>query len=690
MFARRPLTRPDSNRGISVHTKSRWYSGSAALVAGLWLLSGWPLALAQEAAGGDELELFQLNDQLMTQTTVASTKAQEVRAAPGVITVISRAQIQDSGARDLIDVLQMVPGFFFGVDVEGTVGVGFRGNWGHEGKVLLLVDGQEMNEGMYSTLQFGNHYPVDQIERVEVVRGPGSAVYGGDAELAVISVITRGAKELEGVSATASYGQGPHGYLRRNVSAQWGQSFEKVPGLSASLSVFAGQGQRSTGRYTDLYGASYGMADASAINPMQVNGALQYKGFQLRLLYDDLRQRSQDAYDVIAEAPGPSNFRSLYADATYTWKLSEKLTLTPRVSVRRQDPWNTPDPDSDAYYDKRTEKLRARLTASYDVTPEVNLVAGFDGYLESAELNNDTFAGFQGPFSNGETHVSYQNVAGFAEATWNNPWVNVIAGARVEHHSQFGSSFVPRLALTKVVGAFHAKALASGAFRAPGVENFSLNPTIRPERTTVFELETGYQFSQALYVGVNAFDVTVKNPIVYFYDPETDTEGYLNANRTGSRGVEGDVRLQYGWGYANLGYSFYTAQGKNDVDAYTVPSTGSALLGAANHRVQLNAHVKVWRGLSVNPSATFFSDRYGYARSDLDGNPLIDAFGPTLLFNAFVQYQDAGVKGLSVGLGAYNLLGSAFAFIQPYNSGHAPLPALGREFLLKLSYQLPL
>lgn len=673
-----------------MQTKWRWFSTMARLVMGLSVAAAVPAAVAQEASGGDELELFALNEQLLTQTTVASAKSQEVRAAPGVITVINRGQIQDSGARDLVDVLQMVPGFFFGVDVEGTVGVGFRGNWGHEGKVLLLLDGQEMNEGMYSTLQFGNHYPVDQIERVEVVRGPGSAVYGGDAELAVINVITRGAKELHGLSATGSYGQGAHGYLRRNLSAQWGQSFDKYPGLAASLSVFAGQGQRSTGQYTDLYGGRYGMAEASGIDPMQVNGSLQYKGFQLRLLYDDFRQQSQDAYDVIEAAPGPSNFRSLFADATYTWKVTDQLTLTPRVSVRRQDPWNTPDPDSDAYYDKRTEKLRARLTASYDFTQALNLVAGFDGYLESAELNSDTVAGFQGPFSNGEDHVSYQNVAGFVEGTWNNPIVNVIAGARVEHHSQFGSSFVPRLALTKVVGPFHAKALASGAFRAPGVENFSLNPSIKPERTTVFEVETGYQFSQAFYAGINAFDVTVKNPIVYFYDPDSDTEGYLNANRTGSRGLEAEVRLQYGWGYANLGYSFYTAQGKNDVDAYTVPGSQSALLGAPNHRVQLNGHVKVWRGLSFNPSATFFSDRSGYGSSDVDGNPLIATYGPTLLLNAFLQYKDAGAKGLDVGLGAYNVLGSAYSFIQPYNNGHAPLPALGREFLLKLSYQLSL
>jgi outer membrane receptor for ferrienterochelin and colicin len=661
-----------------------------AVAAAALATGGIPRALAQEDAGSDELELFELNDALLTQTKVASEKAQEVRQAPGVITVIDSAQIRDSGARDLVDVLLMVPGFFFGVDVEGTVGVGFRGNWGHEGKVLLLLDGQEMNEGMYSTLQFGNHYPVDQIERVEVVRGPGSAIYGGYAELAVINVITRGANELKGARATASYGQGTHGYLRRNLSAQVGQVFEKYPGLSASLSVFAGQGMRSTGTYTGIYDEQYPMAQASNLDPLQLNGALTYKGFSLRLLYDNYVERTQDAYDVILTEPERMGFRSMFADASYAWKVTDKLTITPRLNYRRQDPWNTPNPESDGYYDKMAERFRARITASYDATADVNLVAGFDGYIEHAALNNDALGGFQAAFSNGGTSVHYQDAAGFAEVTWNNPIVNVVAGARLEHHSQFGDSFVPRLALTKVVGAFHAKALASRAFRAPGIENFSLNPDIKPESTTVFELEAGYQLSRALYIGANAFDMTVSDPIIYFYDAETDEEGYLNATRTGSRGLEGELRWQGGFGYVNLGYSFYTAGGKNEVDTYTVPGHGNAMLGAPNHRLSVTGHFKLWRSLSFNPTATFMSARYGYGSSDADGNPVLAEYGATALLNAYVQYKDAGAKGLDVGVGVYNLLGSSFGFVQPYNAGHAPLPALGREFLVKLSYQLPL
>jgi len=66
-----------------------------------------------------------------------------------------------SGARDLTDILYMVPGYFVGADTEGVVGPGFRGLWGYEGKILLRIDGKEMNELLFSTIQLGNEFPVE-------------------------------------------------------------------------------------------------------------------------------------------------------------------------------------------------------------------------------------------------------------------------------------------------------------------------------------------------------------------------------------------------------------------------------------------------------------------------------------------------------------------------------------------------
>src|SRR4051794_9851238 len=89
-----------------------------------------------------------LDDLLNVQTFVATKTSTTMRDSPAVITIVTREEIVNSGARDLIDVLNLVGGFAFASDVNGVVGVGFRGNWGHEGKILLLVDGQTVNEGL--------------------------------------------------------------------------------------------------------------------------------------------------------------------------------------------------------------------------------------------------------------------------------------------------------------------------------------------------------------------------------------------------------------------------------------------------------------------------------------------------------------------------------------------------------------
>src|SRR6478672_5076727 len=137
--------------------------------------------------------------------TVSSSKALSTRETPGIISLITAEEIQNAGARDLIDILRMVPGFDIGQDLQFVMGIGLRGNWANEGKVLVMMDGQPFNELLYQTVAIGNRFPVDAIERIEIIRGPGSAIYGGSAEYGVINIITKAAESLNGVEV---YGVG--------------------------------------------------------------------------------------------------------------------------------------------------------------------------------------------------------------------------------------------------------------------------------------------------------------------------------------------------------------------------------------------------------------------------------------------------------------------------------------------------
>lgn len=199
-------------------------------------------------ASGDLLDL-PLEQLMDLDVAVASGKNTSIREAPGIVSVVTAEEIRNSGARDLIDVLQMVPGVQLGVDVAGVVSIGIRGLWAHKGKALLIWDGHELNELMYSTIQLGNHYPVDQIERVEIIRGPGSALYGGFAELAVINIITKNYAEGEhSGETTVSYGQMSKTFARRNVNVAFGKKFEE---LTVNTALFLGEGSRSSKNYEE-------------------------------------------------------------------------------------------------------------------------------------------------------------------------------------------------------------------------------------------------------------------------------------------------------------------------------------------------------------------------------------------------------------------------------------------------------
>lgn len=628
-------------------------------------------------------DLFELSlEELMSvPVTVATKTAMTQRESPGIISVVTREEIINSGARDMIDVLRLIPGVSMETDVEGVVGIGMRGNWAHEGKVLLLVDGQEMNENLFSTTQFGNHYDVTQIEKIEIVRGPGSSIYGGYAELGVINIITRQGKDLGGVQVGGTYGQMSDTYARRNLSVSVG---DKKGDFEYSVSTFIGQGQRSQEKFVDVYGDENTMNGNSALNSTNVNIGLKYKGLSARYIYDNYKTTTIAFYDEVLADSKEVGYKSQNFELKYDWELGSKLTLTPKFNYIAQTPWQLKDTSVDFAYDVNANKIMGGLHLNYDYNKYLNLIGGVEFFNEQAknkdELNSPSFGN--------SDQIDFQTAAAYLQALVKTKIVNVTLGGRVINHSQFGTAFAPRIGVTKVINKFHAKLLYSGAYRAPGIENINLNPNITPETTDVLELEVGYRLTKKLLLQANVFDITIKNPIVYFYNEDTDEESYENFHRTGSRGFEIETRFRDKWGYVNLNYSFYSTAGKNDVDYYVVPGNENVLLGFPAHKLNLNSSFKVMKGFSVNPSASWIGKRYQYASVDVNDETVISENDDKILLNLFFNYSGL-VKGLNIGLGVYDILGQNYDFIQPYNGYHAPLPGTGREYVLRVIYNLP-
>ncbi|HET6346787.1 MAG TPA: TonB-dependent receptor plug domain-containing protein, partial [Myxococcota bacterium] len=544
---------------------------------------------APPVAAAEAIEDLSLEDLLNMKTTVAAREERPLREAPAVLTVVTRDEMLAVGARDLLDVLHLVAGFSLARDVESIVDAGFRSVWGHEGKILLMLDGQETNEPLYGSLQLGNHFLLANVDRIEIVRGPGSALYGGNAELAVINIISRSPGEMRGFSVQADYGQFPRldagAYARRTLQLSYGEAL--TPDLEVSAAVVGGQGHFSDGVVRDFAGDAFvGLGPNGRSDPWGANLALRYGAMRLRFIYDRYNVTDRYPYDSITDHAIPLSFETLLADAQVEVPVSEGITLLPRVGTRRQRPWCAIEPtltnfDND-YYDKSVWRTYAALTAQAALAEKVSLQVGAQATFDHASVDlgdGSLNYGANQPFDpSGRTTVTYQNLAAFAQLGWDSPLANVTAGARFERHSRYGASFVPRLGLTKVIDGWHFKALASSAFRAPTIENMRITPSLSPERTLGFEIETGYILTENVFVALNAYDLTIRDPIIYSVGPD-GSDLYSSRPRAGARGVELDLRLKGGWGFVTGTYSYANSAGKNEVPEYEVPGASDRVLG---------------------------------------------------------------------------------------------------------------
>jgi outer membrane receptor for ferrienterochelin and colicins len=135
------------------------------------------------------------------QVYSASKHMQSTHDAPSSVTVVTADEIQKYGYRNLADILRSVPGFYVTYDRDytfiGVRGFGRLGDW--NSRILVLIDGHRSNNNVLGQAMMGNEFlvDVDMIERVEIVLGPSSSLYGANAFFAVINVITRSAQQVK-------------------------------------------------------------------------------------------------------------------------------------------------------------------------------------------------------------------------------------------------------------------------------------------------------------------------------------------------------------------------------------------------------------------------------------------------------------------------------------------------------------
>lgn len=613
---------------------------------------------------------------LNKNVAVSSKNGLTTRETPGIITLITAEEIQNMGARDLTDVLRLVPGFDVLQDLQFVMGIGLRGSWANEGKVLVMMDGQPFNELLYQTVAIGNRFPVDAIERIEIIRGPGSATYGGSAEYGVINIITKAAESLDGVAVYGLGGFHANAVGRTNGGVMAAQRGENV---SWNISAFKGNGIVSDRQYQDLFQSSnpVDLSKVTRADPININAGIKVHNLSFRTMYDQFE--TSDPVTFVSN-------KNFYADLQYNWKVNDKLQLVPHVKYYNQVPWTFGSRESNEKdFNVRATRILTQLDAMYDFSRKVH---GTFGVVYFQDQGTDLLVG---DLFGGNKTMTLNNYAFFAEGLFKHRLANATIGFRYEKNNRYGAAFVPRIALTKKIENFHFKLLYSQAFRAPSLQNINiaLDGTIKPEKSNVFEIELGYQFTPEMLLSVNAFSINTKNVLIYGSEGEGDTfsEWYENSAKSGSNGLEVVYSIRKKLWYANLTYSYSQSIKDNTVETYEVPNQRQ-YVGFPKNKITLNTNFNLGSKLTLNPTFIYASQRYAYTSIDADENPVLGKLDPYLLANAFLNYRGLFVPGLNVGVGVYDIGNSRPGIAQAYNGGYAPIPARSREYVVKINYQI--
>lgn len=457
-----------------------------------------------------------------TIVVTASGIPETAASTPAAVTVITRDEIEQQGARDVADVLRQVPGLTLMRSGSPGKSTSLFSRGANSQQTLVLWNGIEINDPYFSGYDWGR-FSTAGVEQVEVVRGPFSSLYGSEAMAGVVNVLTVPGKS----GFHGAFEAGTHG-LRNGILD--GAYITASSLLSGSLERrqddgfdpnddFAQTSANLFWRWSPLEHFSIGLAGRRTTYDLGIPFDLNAT---LTALVPSLQRRQS------------GNERQLAIPVRQTiGSFSYDLTL---AESRRDDRFADPDdPFGTTSSDTTSRTRRARLTTRTSAGALGTLVAGAE--VERATVDDRTNFGPNFEDKNRSSRAFY------IEDRWSHETAagghfELSAGLRYDHFSGFGNQTSPRVALAWVTSAGKWRAAYGSAFRAPSVGElyypFSGNPDLEAESSR--SLEAGYDayLSKDRLLSVTAFTSSYRDLIVF----DNATLVFGNVGRAKADGLE--------------------------------------------------------------------------------------------------------------------------------------------------------
>jgi iron complex outermembrane receptor protein len=505
----------------------------------------------------------------------ASRHEQKASEAPASVAIITADEIERQGYRTLAEALQSVPGIYINYDRNYTyIGVrGFARPGDYNSRVQVQVDGHPMNDNVWDQAFVGEDLGVDMsnVDRVEVVYGPGAALYGSNALFATINVITRkpvGARGTELALEGGGLGRGKVRLSHGGEAGGWNYA-----GSAGALNI--GGGNLYFPEY-DALGQNGGLAERTDYEKAsQVYGKLE-KGdlsVQVMSVYRIKGIPTGAFFTVFNDDTSRTTDVRSFLDMEYHRSLREGMDLTVHGAYDEYRYWGTYRYDagggvlvdnidqSAGRWASQEAQIDYRVSPRHHLTFGQSFVRNFEAHLENHDEDPRVVYNDVGrAFSEYSVYVQHEYVP--------RRGLQLTAGARYDDYSTFGSAVSPRLAL--VYGPaenWRLKLLAGRAFRAPGVyELFSNDPTFVPAQSLDPEVVASYELAYEARLGAR-FDLRSSlyqdrvSDLISLTSVGPGISQFQNVDRAVNRGGEIQVRARFADGTNGyLSYSYMKAE----------------------------------------------------------------------------------------------------------------------------------
>jgi len=645
-----------------------------------------------------------------------------VSKSPAIMSVVTAKQIKQMGFRTLTQVLKIIPGFDISMDRTGERDIGVRGVLNKTSEtVKLLIDGHSVNDPFTGGASFNfDDLVVENAKRIEIIRGPGSALYGQNAFLAVINVITKDTEDIDGFQWTLSYGS----FDRQQYNMLFGKEVGDLK-ISGYFDYLDTDGFSEMVDQDILFPKPFSQSPGRSQNEKEktdLNLKLSYKNLEIKGKY---MKKRREPYIGIGDAlHDHTNLRDtyLFGELVYKLPVGEKLSITPRVYYDQYnfDPLLKQRPNgfvgpflnqfgfpSIGFYPSGLEgktsfedmTIGFENQINYHVFKGNELTFGFQyEWIHQHDIKSKEFtfhpltlAPLPAPMDFTDTFpftrkATRQIWALYLQDEWNiTDDIDVTVGVRYDHFPRFGSTTNPRFGLIwRFVEDAQLKLLFATAFRAPSFQELFLinnpvvigNPSLDPEKVDTFEIGLGYNITEHIRCNVNYFYNRIRDRI--FPVPGNPPVQFGNTGGARINGVEAELKADFG--NNNYFYANYTYQDAEET------STRSRLADVPIHKANFGINIDFWKYVNANLH-TFISGprpRQSGPDSVKDGDTRADLPSHTVVDLTFVGKNF--IDNFEIRSSIFNLFDKGYDDPAPKNTVPTDYPQQERSFIVELRY----